>query len=149
MSWIDDEFELMEDIRAEGREEPSPVDVAAAVHRWWRGLRETLERDLKAAAQRGVAGDLSAPDDDHYRIHSAESGITVDLELDPDARTVRFDFTSGGSRGGAPEGGIFSLRPRPSGNVHAFYADQQISRDKVSETVLKPVLFPTVPTEPI
>jgi hypothetical protein len=149
MSWIDDEFELIDDLRAEGREAPSPADVAAASRRWWTALRETLERDLHLAADRGIAADLAVPDEDHYRINSVESGLRVELEFDPDARTVRFEFTSDGQRAGAPEGGIFSLRPRPSGGVQAFYSDEPINRDKLSETVLKPVLFPTVPSERI
>jgi hypothetical protein len=149
MSWIDEEFELLEEMRQNGGLAPTPADVAASVQRWWDSLKQAIQQDLEVVRQRGITADFSALDADHLRVRNGEAGISVDVVLDPEARNVKFDFTSDANRGGAPEGGIFSLRPRSSGNVQAFYSDEHVNREKVVETLLKPVLFPTIPTEPI
>lgn len=142
--WIDDELERVAELHAE---QPSEERVSQAVLRWWEHLGAGIRDDIDRMRRR----DLDAEFMDHqphcYEVRNPKAGLVLSVELDAEARTVHFDYGSERERAAVPEGGFFSLRCQGSGRIVAFYADQEMTPDRVLRTLLKPVLFPAEPTE--
>ena len=147
MSWIDEEFDRMEELRAADAPPPTEQEVASAVARWWQWLGEALRRNVKTAQEHGLSAELSEPGANHYRIASPESNLAVDLVLDQQIRGARFDYASSNGSSTPPEGGIITLRPRGRNRIAAYISDQQLHEQDLMRTLLKPVLFPTLPSD--
>jgi hypothetical protein len=148
MSWIEDELEFREELRAGSVPMPSEQECATAVLEWWKWLGEMLKRSVEEAQQRAtVISEFSEPAADTYRVSNPEAGLALNVALDEQIRAARFDYTSSGERAIAPEGGVLTLRPRVHGRIAVYYADQHLHENELMRTLLKPVLFPELPSE--
>jgi hypothetical protein len=143
-NWIDDELERVAELHAE---QPSEQQVSQAAVRWWEQLGAGLREDVDRMRRRDLDAEFLQPQANCYEVRNPEAGLVLSVELDADARTVHFDFRSESEQTAAPEGGFFSLRARGASRIVAFYADQEMTPDRVLRTLLKPVLFPAEPTE--
>ena len=141
-NWIDDELERVAELHAE---QLNDEQVSQAVLRWWEQLGNGIREDVERMRRRDLEAEFLAQAY-CYEVRNPQVGLVLSAELDPDARTVHFDYRSESEQAAAPEGGIFSLRSRGN-RVSAFYADQEMTPDRVLRTLLKPVLFPAEPTE--
>jgi len=135
--------------REQGSKQPQRrVDSADA---WWRELARDIQQQIQHA---NVPLDFEGEGTQLYRVSNSRAKITLETEFDPEARNVRFDYSSQAEpprevtqgatrqpRGLAPEGGILSLRLRTDG-IAVFYSDQELSREQVLTTLLEPVLSP-------
>ena len=147
MSWIDEELDRMEELRSASAPEPSEQEIAAAVRAWWAWLGEALKRSIAQARELGaITADISEPFTSSYRV-SSEAGLAVEITLDDQIRAARFEYSASKAGAIAPEGGVITLRPRGRGRIAAFYADQQLHEQELMRTLLKPVLFPTLPSD--
>jgi hypothetical protein len=143
-NWIDDELERVAELHAD---QPSDEQVSQAVQRWWDQLGSGIREDVERMRRRDLDAEFLAPQANCYEVRNPAGGLVLSVELDPEARTVHFDYRSESEQAAAPEGGFLSLRCRGAGHVVAFYADQEMTPDRVLRTLLKPVLFPAEPTE--
>jgi hypothetical protein len=144
--WLDEELE-----RQAAEQKPSVEvsgeEISRRTQQWWASLKESLQQDVERAAARGIDADLSEPEEGHIRVSNHSAGIDLDVFLDEPDGNVRFGYVAHGARAIAPEGGILTLRSRSAGRIQPFYSDQHLSREQLRETLLKPVLFPAMPTE--
>ena len=147
MSWIDEELDRIEELRAAEAPHPTEQEIASAVARWWQWLGEALRRNVALAQEHGLNAALSEAGRNRYRISSSESNLAVDVVLDQQIRSVRFDYGSLNGSSTAPEGGIITLRPRGRNRIAAYISDQQLNEQDLMRTLLKPVLFPTLPSD--
>ncbi len=157
--WVDEEFARQQERDGAGEPPLDVATVAAALARWWEQLGTGLRQDVERASARAVRAEFLRPAPHQYRVRNLREELALDVLLDLEARNVRFDYTSQKEgdqviepgdgrqpRGLAPEGGILSLRPRAYG-VAVFYSDQHLSAEQLRKTLLKPVLFPEMPSE--
>ena len=143
MPWIDDELERVAELHAE---QPDEEQVSQAVLRWWDQLGNGIREDVERMRRRDLEAEFLVPQAYCYEVRNPQPGLVLAVELDPEARTVHFDYRSEAEQAAAPEGGFLSLRCRGT-RIVAFYADQEMTPDRVLRTLLKPVLFPAEPTE--
>ena len=150
MSWVDEELERVEELRAASAPDPSEQEIAAAVRDWWRWLGDALKRSVAQAREVGaINADLSEPFSNAYRVSNSEAGLAVVIELDEQIRAARYDYSAADQGGKAPEGGVLTLRPRGRGRIATFLADRQLHEQDLMRTLLKPVLFPELPSEEV
>jgi len=148
MSWIDEELERRTELMAGGAPMPTEQESAAAVQQWWRWLGERLKQSVQEAQERaGLIAESSEPFTNTYRVSNPEAGLALVITLDEQIRAARFDYTSSGERAIAPQGGVLTLRPRSRSRIAVYYADQHLHEDDLLKTLLKPVLFPELPSE--
>ena len=143
-NWIDDELERVAELHAE---KPSKEQVSKSVLRWWDQLGAGLNEDVERMLRRGLNAEFLQPAPICYEVRNGEAGLVLAVELDADARTVHFDYRSESDHTAAPEGGFLSLRCGGGSRIVAYYADQEMTPDRILRTLLKPVLFPAEPTE--
>src|SRR5262245_12113464 len=125
MTWIEDELEFRDELRAGAAPAPTEQESAAAVREWWRWLGGSLKRNVEVAQERAtVMADVSAPFTDTYRVNHPDAGLAMTVVLDEQMRTATFDYTSSEQRAIAPQGGVLTLRPRAGGRIAVYYADQ-------------------------
>jgi hypothetical protein len=150
MSWIEEELERVEELRGASAPEPSEQEIAAAVRDWWRWLGEALKRSIGQARELGaISADVSEPFSNTYRVSNNEAGLAVVITLDEQIRAARYDYSAASQGGKAPEGGVLTLRPRGRGRIATFLADRQLHEQELMRTLLKPVLFPDLPSEEV
>ena len=148
MSWVDEELERMEELRAASAPEPSEQEIASAVRDWWRWLGEALKRSIGQARELGaISAEVSEPFSNAYRVANSEAGLAIVIELDEQIGAARFDYSAADQGGKAQEGGMLTLRPRGRGHIATFLADRQLHEQELMRTLLKPVLFPDLPSE--
>ena len=137
-------------------ESAAAAPTAPTVEDWWRELARDIQKQIQQAS---APLDFEGEGKQVYRVSNTRAKITLEAEFDPEARNVRFDYSSQAEppreispgatrqpRGLAPEGGILSLRPRQDG-IAVFYSDQELGRDQVLSTLLEPVLSAEPPSE--
>lgn len=161
MSWIDEELDRTEALQLANAPPPSEQEIAEAVRNWWRWFAEALKRNTDDARQHGLTADFTEPAPERYRVSNPEAGLAADFALDEQIRSVHFDYSSSNSNNpapeaapasgpaistSAPEGGVLTLRPRGRNRVAAFLSDQQLYENELMRTLLKPVLFPNLPS---
>ena len=142
--WIDDELERVAELHAE---QPSEEQVSSSTLRWWDQLGAGIREDVERMRRRDLDGEFLQPSPTCYEVRNGEAGLVLSVELDAEARTVHFDYRSETAQTAAPEGGFLSLRCRGGNRIVAYYADQEMTPDRILRTLLKPVLFPAEPTE--
>jgi hypothetical protein len=148
VSWVEEELERLEELRAASAPEPSEQEIAAAVRDWWRWLGESLKRSVGQARELGaISAEVSEPFSNAYRVANSEAGLAAVIELDEQIRAARFDYSASNQGGNAPEGGVLTLRPRGRGRIATFFADRQLHEQELMRTLLKPVLFPDLPSD--
>ena len=143
--WLDEELER------QAAEQKAPVEltgeeIAQRTQQWWASLKESLQQDVQRASALGLDAKLAEPEAGHIRVSNRNAGLNLDVFLDAPDGNVRFNYEAHGDRAIAPEGGILTLRTRAGGRVQPFYSDQHLSGEQLRETLLKPVLFPTMPS---
>ena len=143
-NWIDDELERVAELHAE---QPSEEQVSSSVIRWWDQLGAGIRADVERMRRRDLNAEFLQPASTSYEVRNGEAGLVLAVELDAEARTVHFDYRSESEHVAAPEGGFLSLRCRDGSRIVAYYADQEMTPDRILRTLLKPVLFPAEPTE--
>ncbi len=143
--WIDDELERIADAR--NPNPPSDEQIGAAVQRWWKQLADDINGALVRMRGQGFGGEMTTPQENRYEVRNPLDRLTLRIVLDREARTVSFEYHSEAPRVAEPLGGFLSLRPRGQSRVVAFYSDQELSQDQVLRTLLKPVLFPAMPSD--
>src|SRR5215467_572807 len=132
MSWVDEELERLEELRAASAPEPSEQEIAAAVHDWWRWLGEALKRSIGQARELGaISAAVSEPFSNAYRVNNSEAGLAIVIELDEQIRAARFEYSAADQGGKAPEGGVLTLRPRGRGRIATFLADRQLHEQEL------------------
>jgi hypothetical protein len=161
MSWIDEELDREQEAQHASEPAPSEQEIAEAVRNWWRWFGEALKRNCEDARQRGIPAELSEPAPERYRVKNSEAGLAADFALDEQIRSVHFDYASSNPKSPAPEaaptsmpaistappeGGVLTLRPRGRDRVAPFLSDQHLYEQDLMRTLLKPVLFPNVPS---
>jgi hypothetical protein len=161
MSWIDEELDREQEVQHASEPAPTEQEVAEAVRQWWQWFGQALQRNAEDARQRGIPADFSDPAPGRYRVANAEAGLAADFALDDQIHSVRFDYSSSKSNVPAPEaaptsapaisdappeGGVLTLRPRGRSRVAPFLSDQHLYEQDLMRTLLKPVLFPNLPS---
>ena len=142
--WSDDQLQRVAEMHAG---QPAERRIDSAVEHWWEQLRAGLREEADRMRRREVDADFEQLSPTCYEVRNPEAALVLAVELDADARTVHFDYRSESEHTAAPEGGFFSLRPRGNNRIVAFYADQEMTPDRLLRTLLKPVLLPAEPTE--
>lgn len=142
--WIDDELARVAELHAE---QPGEEQVSQGVLRWWEQLGAGLREDVESLRRRDLEAEFLQPSPTSYEVRNPVAKLVLSVELDAEARTVHFDYRSESDQVAAPEGGFLSLRCRGSNRTVAYYADQEMTPDRILRTLLKPVLFPAEPTE--
>jgi hypothetical protein len=143
-NWIDDELERVAELHAE---QPSEEQVSKSVLRWWEQLGAGIREDIERMRRRDLNAEFRQPVPTCYEVRNPEAGLLLAVDLDAEAHTAHFDYRSESEQVAAPEGGFLSLRCRDGNRIVAFYADQEMTPDRILRTLLKPVLFPAEPTE--
>ncbi|HZU22181.1 MAG TPA: hypothetical protein VE998_05055 [Terriglobales bacterium] len=161
MSWIDEELDREHDVQHASQPAPSDEQVLEAARAWWQWFGQALKRNADDARQRGIPADFSEPARERYRVSNSEAGLAANFALDEQIRSVRFDYSSSKANMAAPEaaptsapaisnappeGGVITLRPRGSNRVAPFLSDQHLYEHELMRTLLKPVLFPNLPS---
>jgi hypothetical protein len=146
MDWLDEELARLHHVG--GTPSEPAADAAAAVARWWRHLADVLERDVERALSAGLTADFSREGEYAYRVSNAAAGLQLDVALDAASQNVIFNYRSSAATASAPEGGILRLR-HDRAAVHPYYSDQGLNDAQLSETLLKPVLFPALPSSEV
>lgn len=161
MSWLDEELDRVEELQLASAPPPSESEAAEAARKWWQWFGEALKRNAEAAQRSGIPADFSEPAPGRYRVANTEAGLAVDLAYDDQIRSVHFDYSSSKNDVAAPEaaptsapamspappeGGVLTLRPRGRNRIAAFLSDQHLYEQELMRTVLKPVLFPNLPS---
>jgi hypothetical protein len=117
----------------------SEESFARAARQQWQQLAAELREDIAAYGKKAEAIQLRESDED-VRVENALTGLSVVLTPDFEAHTVRYDFESaGGVRGGAPEGGLLSMRPSATGDVEFYTADERLTSQQVRRLFLDPI----------
>src|SRR5690242_20503569 len=147
MDWLDQELSRLQSAGDTGTS-ASVTHSAGAIATWWRRLGDVLQRYVDRANDAGVASDLTRNADNTYRVSNAAAGLALEITLDPATQKLVFNYRSTASDASAPEGGIMSLREE-RGAIRPYYSDQELNDAQISETLLKPVLFPALPSDEI
>jgi hypothetical protein len=142
--WVDDELERVAELHAG---QPAEEQLSQNILQWWEQLGAGIREDVERVRRRDLDAEFSQPHSTCYEVRNPQAALILAVELDPGAHTVHFDYRSESEHTAAPEGGFLSLRPRGSNRIAAFYADQEMTPDRILRTLLKPVLFPAEPTE--
>jgi len=146
MDWLDQELARL---HKPGRVAPEAAARSEGViAAWWRRLADVLRRDIDRANAAGIGADFSREGDTTYRVRNAAAGLELETTLDRSAQNVIFNYRSTAQNASAPEGGILSLR-QERGAVRPYYSDQELNDAQLSETLLKPVLFPALPSDEV
>jgi len=142
--WSDDQLQRVAEMHAG---QPVERQIDSAVRHWWEQLEAGLRDEVERMRRRDLDAGFEQPSSTCYEVRNPEAALVLTVELDAEARTVHFDYRSESELTAAPEGGFFSLRPRGNSRIAAFYADQEMTPDRLLRTLLKPVLLPAEPTE--
>jgi hypothetical protein len=142
--WSDDQLQRVAEMHAG---QPAERQADSAVEHWWDQLEAGLREEVERMSRRDLNAAFEQPSPTCYEVHNPDAALVLSVELDAEARTVHFDYRSESEHTAVPEGGFFSLRPRGNVRIAAFYADQEMTPDRLLRTLLKPVLFPAEPTE--
>ena len=142
--WSDDQLQRVAEMHTG---QPGEHSVDLAVQNWWEHLGAGLRDEVERVHRRDLEATFDQPSPTCYEVRNPEAALVLGVEIDAEAHTVHFDYRSESENTAAPEGGFFSLRPRGSTRIAAFYADQEMTPDRLLRTLLKPVLFPAEPTE--
>lgn len=161
MSWIDEELDREQEAQHAAEPPPTDQEIVEAVRDWWQWFGGALKHNAEAAHERGIPADFSEPAPERYRVSNSEAGLAADFALDEQIRSVRFDYSSSNSKVAAPEvaptsapaistappeGGVLTLRPRGRSRVAPYLSDRQLFEQDLMRTLLKPVLFPNLPS---
>ena len=128
-------------------EEISAEEMTANVAQWWKALKEALKEAVARVRDQGINAEVVEEAEGHYRVSNHSVGLCLDIMLDAPDGIVRFSYASPSAKTIAPEGGMLTLRARTGGRIQTFYSDQHLDQEQLLETVLRPVLFPALPSE--
>jgi hypothetical protein len=139
--------ELANSVEEVSLEEVSAEEMTANMAQWWTALKEALTEAVERVRDQGINAEVVEAAEGHYRVSNQSAGLDLDVVLDAPDGIVRFSYASPSGKTIAPEGGMLTLRARSGGRIQTFYSDQHLSQEQLLETLLRPVLFPALPSE--